>query len=121
MKRYIILFSIALIIFLGAVGSLMVFGNYSEGFRAGKVMKLSKKGLLFKTWEGQLDLGGLYHAEGAATTIWNFSIVDETLIDSLYQAMETGKRTRLHYRQKFYTFPWQGKTDYFIDKVELVK
>lgn len=120
MKRYIKMFLIAIVIFSVALGSLMVFGTYSDGIRAGKVMKLSKKGILFKTWEGQMDLGGLYEAEGTATTIWDFSIQDKAIVDSLYKAMESGSRTRLYYHQNFYTFPWQGKTDYFIDKVEPV-
>ena len=43
----------------------MYYANYSEGYRAGVPMKISKKGVVFKTHEGQLNIGGLSNnAEG---------------------------------------------------------
>lgn len=40
-----------------AGGSYYMFGSYSDGNRAGTVIKRSRKGLLFKTYEGELNLG----------------------------------------------------------------
>ena len=31
--------------------------TYSEGYRSGQLVKVSYKGLVFKTWEGQLSQG----------------------------------------------------------------
>ena len=45
--------------------SFMYWGIYDEGVRAGNVLRISKKGMLFKTYEGQLNLqtfGGLKNA-----------------------------------------------------------
>ena len=34
-------------------------GNYSNGNRVGNITKFSEKGIIWKTWEGQLHLGGI--------------------------------------------------------------
>jgi hypothetical protein len=36
----------------GGVFSFFYYGAYSSGYRAGKIMKITKKGYLFKTYEG---------------------------------------------------------------------
>jgi hypothetical protein len=41
-----------------AFGAFMFFANYSEGVRSGVLMKISKKAYVFKTHEGQLNIGG---------------------------------------------------------------
>jgi hypothetical protein len=53
-----ILKRVVLIVFIVAFASLayFYFGTYSEGVRSGIVLKISKKGLVFKTFEGQLNL-----------------------------------------------------------------
>ena len=33
------------------------FVTFSEGYRAGELIKISKRGLIFKTWEGRLSQG----------------------------------------------------------------
>ncbi|MBK7268496.1 MAG: hypothetical protein IPI07_02900 [Flavobacteriales bacterium] len=45
------------------VGALLIawvlflyYASYSEGSRSGMVIKLSKRGMVFKTWEGQMNL-----------------------------------------------------------------
>ena len=43
----------------GVAGYYLYTANYSEGSRSGRLIKISKKGVLFKTWEGQLDVGGI--------------------------------------------------------------
>jgi hypothetical protein len=35
--------------------------DYSDGYRVGQVIKLSRSGYVFKTWEGTLDFGFLRH------------------------------------------------------------
>jgi hypothetical protein len=37
----------------------LAWGEYSQGSRVGIITKFSEKGFLFKTWEGQLNLGGI--------------------------------------------------------------
>ena len=116
---------IFLIFVLGSVlvSSYFVLGNYSSGYRAGQVMKISKKGVVFKTWEGQLDVGGLEAAssDGAATTIWSFSVKDQDVVDEINTVVDQGTRAKLYYQEKFYKFPWWGDTKYYVYKVEGIK
>ncbi len=87
-------------------------------------MKLSRKGYVFKTYEGQLNLGMVINQDANAmasvNNIWEFSVSkkDQAVIDSLENAITTGKRVRLHYREKYKALPWRGETVYFIYKVE---
>lgn len=101
--------------------------TFSDGSRAGYLVKVSKKGVLFKTFEGQLNLGGFGGglSEGGEevdpampNNIWAFSVTDE----ATYQQLEEhqGERVRLRYKQKFYHMWWQGDTDYYVYEVEKV-
>ena len=98
-----------------------LFGNYSDGTRAGTIVKLSNKGYFFKTLEGQLNLGGLTQESGSpASSLWDFSVSsnDAQLIKDLEDANLNGRRIKLYYKEKYYTLPWRGDTKYFIYKVE---
>jgi hypothetical protein len=93
--------------------------NYtlSEGTRTGLLFKISKRGKIFKTYEGQLQLAGSTFMN--KESIWDFSVADE----NVYQSMQNleGKNVRLHYRQVVDAFVWQGDSDYLIEKVEEIK
>lgn len=98
-----------------------LFGSYSEGTRAGTIVKLSRRGVLIKTYEGQLNLGGFSGETGSpASSLWDFSVDGgkADLIKQLEEAELGGKRVKLYYKEKFYTFPWRGDTKYFIYKAE---
>jgi hypothetical protein len=56
-KKYTLIGLAFLVISLVAWISMMTFGVYSEGVRAGTLDKFSKKGVVFKTWEGELRIG----------------------------------------------------------------
>lgn len=92
--------------------------TYSEGVRAGYLIKLSKKGYVFKTYEGQLNLGGFKdNTEGNIIgNTWEFSVTDQEVYQEL-QKME-GQKVSLHYHEIIRAMPWQGDTNYFIYKVE---
>jgi hypothetical protein len=69
--------------------------SYSSGERAGWVQKLSNKGWLCKTWEGELALVSL---PGSVPEKFYFTIRDDAVAAELAQAM--GKRVSLHYEEK---------------------
>jgi hypothetical protein len=100
-------------------------GTYSDGFRAGTVVKLSRKGYIFKTYEGQLNLGMVINQDpnspASVNNVWDFSVSSKSkgVIDSLENALTTGQRVRLHYKEKYKKLPWMGETPYFIYKVEI--
>ncbi|MES2567403.1 MAG: hypothetical protein V4565_11080 [Bacteroidota bacterium] len=96
--------------------------SYSTGTRTGVVIKLSRKGYIFKTYEGELNLGGVTQGDGTLmpTRLWNFSVKGSN--DSIYNAITAnqGKQVRLHYKEVYKTFFWQSETPYLIEKVEVV-
>ncbi len=110
------------LLFLGVLsfGFYMLYANwtYSEGTRAGNLIKISKKGYVFKTYEGQLKLGGidLQNQNDGLSDTWNFSVTDETVIAKLEKMQ--GQKVVLRYKQINKAMPWQGDTDYFICDVE---
>lgn len=113
--------ALIIIILLGA-SIFMYYGTYSEGTQAGVVMKISKKGVLFKTWEGRLDMGtvGKSRKEDLGSKIFEFSIKssNQTLIKQLQEAQLVGERVNLIFEQKYMRFIWDGETKYFATGVE---
>jgi hypothetical protein len=96
--------------------------TYSEGTRAGQLIKLSEKGVVFKTYEGELNLGGLRTGntnDGLEGNLWQFSVLDESVISDLIKA--EGKRVKLGYKERYKAMPWQGETNYFITNVEVIE
>ena len=91
------------------------FANYSTGTRAGTVMKVSKKGVLIKTYEGMLDIGTINDP-------WEFSVEsgDTEVLRPLESAQSSGERVQLHYREKFAKFFWLGDTPYFVTQVDRI-
>lgn len=91
--------------------------SYSEGERAGFMQKLSHKGWLCKTWEGELSLVAL---PGAAPEKFYFSVRDEAIAQQINAAV--GARVALTYEQhKGLPTSCFGETDYFITAVKVVR
>jgi uncharacterized membrane protein YkgB len=116
---------LGVIILLIAIGVFVFLNlaNYSSGFRAGVPTKLSKKGVLIKTYEGTLNVGGLTNsAEGAIPTTWDFTIKAsaDSVVDKLDNAILEGDRVKLMYHEKYVKFFWLGDTKYFVYDVEVL-
>jgi hypothetical protein len=97
--------------------------NFSEGNRTGRLMKFSKKGVIFKTQEGQLDVTGISrNSTGIASSTWDFSVdTDDTkTLEAIDKAMSENKIVKLHYEEKFFQFSWRGETKCFVTRVEEV-
>lgn len=104
---------------------LAYWGVYDEGVRAGTVLRISKKGMIFKTYEGQLNVQtfGSFKGENPIMEAFDFSVSteDEEVIAELQDVALSGERVNLHYMARYATFPWRGDTKYFITKVERVE
>ncbi len=105
---------------IGLVGVLAIFMvyyafiyfvTYSEGTRSGELIKISNKGVIVKTWEGEISQG----ISGAQ--IFTFSVLDkdQEVIDKLQEYQ--GQYVKLSYVERYATFFWLGDTKYFITKV----
>lgn len=110
--------------------------HYSNGVRTGYLLKFSNKGFAFKTWEGQMNLGGLKEISDKSGTsyvanTWDFSLDGgahngeniQALADTLNLAVELGYRIKVHYNQEAFTncFCQRGNENYFVDKVEIIR
>ena len=96
------------------------FGTYSEGTRAGTIIKVSKRGTIFKTHEGQLNVNafGAVKGKGGLNESFEFSIPnDPELLESINGLI--GQPVRLSYKEKYFLFPWLGETKYLVTDVEL--
>lgn len=91
--------------------------SYSTGERVGYVQKLSKKGWLCKTWEGELQMSNI---PGSAPLLFAFSVRS----DSLARAIEAmaGRRLALSYEQHIgVPSDCFGETEYFVTGVREVQ
>jgi hypothetical protein len=86
---------------------------YSSGERAGYVQKISTKGWLCKTWEGELAMTTL---PGTAPQIFQFSVRNDATARQIEHA--AGQRVALTYEQhKGVPSSCFGETEYFITGV----
>lgn len=103
-------FSIVLCAMLFAPGC-----DYSEGTRSGTVQKISKKGLIWKTWEGELNLGALRSSESAVSpATFSFSVSDEDVVRRLERCERSGQRVTLTYKEFVLRGYKYGSTGYDI-------
>lgn len=106
-----IFFIICLVAFLGTgCGK-----NYSNGERVGVVTKLSEKGLIWKSYEGEMLMA--LPAEVAGTTQpekFEFNVSPEA-VEKVQTAMKSGKRVTLVYRQWFWAPPTIDNQHVIID------
>ncbi len=84
--------------------------SYSKGERAGYLQKVSDKGWICKTWEGELSLVAM---PGAAPEKFLFTIRDQDVARQVNAA--AGKRVTLSYEQhRGLPTSCFGETDYFV-------
>ncbi|MDZ7877656.1 MAG: hypothetical protein U5L45_08300 [Saprospiraceae bacterium] len=123
MRKLMWLLAILLIGFI-TYAAFIVYYPYSEGTRTGVLQKLSNKGYVIKTWEGELQMRGVLTPQDAGNmniggNIWLFSVGrdQDAVIQALQAAESKGSRVTLHYTQYSRQFDWRGETVYFVDKV----
>ncbi len=90
---------------------------YSRGERAGYVQKISRRGWVCKTWEGQIAMATM---PGVIPQLWDFTVTNDS-IAQLISGADIGKRVALTYEQHV-GLPTNcfGETQYFITHVRIV-
>jgi hypothetical protein len=87
--------------------------SYSDGERVGYVQKLSRKGWLCKTWEGELQLSNI---PGSAPILFQFSVRRDSLARAI-QAL-AGRQVAIYYEQHVgVPSDCFGETEYFVTTV----
>jgi hypothetical protein len=104
------------------VFSFLYWGVYERGVMAGRVLRITQKGMVFKTFEGKLSLesfGALRNSSPIAET-FDFSVEksDTAVVRQLQEVALSGERVNLHFVKRYIKAPWRGDTRYFIKQVQ---
>lgn len=102
--------------------------KYGEGYRVGMVNKISKKGAIWETYEGQMALEGISGSgSSVGANTWDFAIDNympeekqKELRDTLESCMNSGQKVKIHYVQQLSTFPWRSESNHLIQSIEPV-
>jgi hypothetical protein len=119
LKRVLYLISFIIVLFLCIFVYWKYFFTFSEGYRAGLLQKFSRKGAIFKTYEGEMILSSVSGRSDVviASEKFYFSVLDKKLANQLDTLQ--GRTVILHYRQKNGTLLWKGDTPYYVDSVKM--
>lgn len=91
--------------------------TYSEGTRTGYVQKISHKGWLCKTWEGELAMTTV---PGTAPRIFEFSVRNDSIAREIEKI--EGAQVQLHYKEhRGVPTACFGETTYYVDGVRGTK
>lgn len=91
--------------------------SFSSGERIGYIQKISQKGWVVKTWEGELQLVSV---PGAAPEKFLFSVREDAIAEKLNAV--AGKKVALSYEQhKGIPTTLFGETEYFVTGVRGVE
>ena len=121
--KKILKWAVALLI-IGFVGlySFYYFAVYEEGVMAGRVLSITQRGMIFKTYEGKLSVESFGSLKGVSpiAETRDFSVEDDqkTVITDLENAAAEGSRVNLRFIRRYRAFPWRGETNYFVIGVE---
>ena len=90
--------------------------TYASGERAGYIQKISKKGWVCKTWEGELAMANL---PGTMPQIFGFTVRSDSIANLLEKNI--GKQVSITYEQhRGIPTTCFGETEYFVTRVQRV-
>ena len=107
MKKVLALAIASIITIFLLIYLFIYFVPYSEGVRSGELIKISHKGVIAKTWEGEISQG----ISGAQ--IFTFSVLDtdQEVIEKLKEYH--GEYVKLDYVERYATFFLVGRYEVF--------
>lgn len=110
-RKILVYFILTVTIALTGYITFIYYFTLSDGVRSGVLSKFSNKGIIFKTWEGELNEGF------GATRFFPFSVEDSKgkVIEDLKKYQ--GQYVKLEYKERIKTLPWWGETNYYITNV----
>ena len=89
--------------------------SYSDGWRAGYVQKFSRKGIVCKTWEGELSMVSM---PGTSPEKFAFTVRNDSIARLVQGSM--GKFVRIHYDQhKGVPTSCFGDTEYYVNAIQV--
>lgn len=91
--------------------------TFSDGSRAGLLQKFSRKGNVFKTYEGEMILSSVQSNTNVplASEKFFFSVSNKNVAKKLSDLQ--GEFIVVYYKEKKGTLPWRGESTYVVDSV----
>ncbi len=119
MRKFAFITSLTIIVVLALTMYWKYFFTYSEGYRAGLLQKISYKGNIFKTYEGEMILSSVQSNTNVAIASekFFFSVTDKAVALQLEKVQ--GESVVVHYTEKNGTLPWKGESTYFVDSLKV--
>jgi uncharacterized low-complexity protein len=97
---------------------------YSSGVRVGVIQKFSQKGIINKSWEGQMVQGGIRPKDGLNGTgisnIWKFSVTDSSVAKKIDDAVFDGGQVAVKYCQGMFK-GFATDTSYIVTDIKVQK
>ena len=110
---YILLIALVILVYF------RYFYTYSEGYRAGLLQKFSSKGVIFKTYEGEMILSSISSNRDVplASEKFLFTLTNKDLARQ-FDTIQ-GDMVIVHYTEKMGRLFWRGDSRYLVDSVRL--
>ncbi|NMC37188.1 MAG: hypothetical protein GYA41_02560 [Bacteroidales bacterium] len=107
----------SLLVLLAVFVYFKYFFTYSEGYRAGLLQKFSNKGVVFKTYEGELILSSVSSTANVALASekFQFSVMKKDM-NIKFDTLQ-GRNVIVHYIEKKGVVPWRGDSRYIVDSI----
>lgn len=87
-----------------------------SGVKAGILNNFKHKGVIFKTYEGELIQSGFRPGQqGLMSNEFQFSVEDPEVAKQLMSL--SGKNLQLHYKEYYGKLPWRGYSKYIVDSI----
>ena len=81
-----------------------------DGEKVGTIIKLSKEGVVFKTWEAEIIRGGMSNGSGGfSAKPFYFTIDDETMLPQVQSAFDSQKEVKIHYKRRLYLWTFSSE------------
>jgi hypothetical protein len=121
LRKYLYIVLTFFILIVAAYVYWSFFFTYSDGTRTGVLQKFSRKGTIFKTYEGELILSSVKSTSNVALASdrFIFSVSDKGVAKQIEQLQ--GENVDLHYKEKKNTLPWRGETVFIVNSANLHK
>ena len=115
--------SVFRIIVLIVVVGLLIFGYIryyvpfsDSGVKAGILNRINHKGIIFKTYEGELIQSGFGAGrKGLQSNDFEFSVENKELAEKLMKL--SGQQVKVHYKEYFGALPWRGYSKFVVDSI----
>ena len=119
MRKFAFISTLTIVVVIGLSIYWKYSFTYSEGYRSGLLQKISYKGNIFKTYEGEMILSSVQSNANVAIASekFFFSVTDKAVALQLEKVQ--GESVVVHYTEKNGTLPWKGESTYFVDSLKV--